>query len=303
MSFFAVFEKMLMILLMIGLGALSEHLGYLDGDMDQKLSKLLLNFTMPAMILGSVLEGETGDSSEVIQSVLLVSVIFYGLSFLLALVVPKLLGGTAAQKGAWRYSLVFSNIGFIGYPVAQAIYGPGALFYAALLGLPFNLLSYSMGPLMLAGRGRFSWKQICSPCVLASVAALIFALSGIRLPSVLGESLNFVGSVTIPLSLLLVGSLLAGLPAGRVLASPRIWALSAIRLLLMPVLLVFCLRFVPVEPMIAGIAISQMGMPVAVNGTLLAMEYGGDTEALAQATFLTTVLSTITIPLIVAIFL
>ena len=57
--------------------------------------------------------------------------------------VPHLLGGTVKQQCVWRYSLIFSNMAFIGYPVSVALFGQEALFYAVILVLPFNLLSYS----------------------------------------------------------------------------------------------------------------------------------------------------------------
>ena len=118
-----------------------------------------------------------------------------------------------------------------------------------------------------------------------------------------GEALEFVGSVTVPLSLMCVGSLLAGLPLGRMLASPRLWALSAIRLLVMPAVLCPALRALGTEPMILGIAVTQMAMPVAVNGSLLCMEYGGDAECMAQITFVSTLASIVTIPLVAAVLL
>ena len=96
--------------------------------------------------------------------------VFYLLEAVFALVVPRFLPGTQGQKGVWRYALAFPNVGFIGYPVAVALFGDGALFYAAILALPFNLLSYSLGPLLLAGAARFRWQgppasagSSCSP--------------------------------------------------------------------------------------------------------------------------------------------
>ena len=95
---------------------------------------------------------------------------------------------------------------------------------------------------------------------------------------VFGEMLDFVGDITVPLSLLVVGSLLAGMSAGQVLRSPKLWLLTAIRLLLLPVALCLVLRALGIDSLVLGIAVTQMAMPVAVNGTLLSMEYGGDTE-------------------------
>ena len=303
MNFFDVLAEMLVILFAIAAGYAANHLGYLGGETDQKLSKLILNITMPAMIVAAVITGEELPEISVILSILEVGVVFYVLEFAFVLTVPKLLPGTAGQKGVYRYTLAFPNVGFIGYPVAVALYGEGALFYAAILALPFNLLSYSLGPLMLAGAGRFRWRQLLSPCIVASVLGLVLALTRLRPPAMVGEMLDFVGSITVPLSLLVVGSLLAHMSPGKVLRSPKLWVLSVLRLLVMPAFLCLVLRGMHIEAMVLGIAVSQMGMPVAVNGTLLSMEYGGDTEAMAQVTFLTTLGAIVTIPVLAAVLL
>nr|WP_326214618.1 AEC family transporter [uncultured Oscillibacter sp.] len=303
MNFFDVLAEMLVILFAIAAGYGANRLGYLGGETDQKLSKLILNITMPAMIVAAVITGEELPEISVILSILEVGVVFYVLEFAFVLTVPKLLPGTAGQKGVYRYTLAFPNVGFIGYPVAVALYGEGALFYAAILALPFNLLSYSLGPLMLAGAGRFRWRQLLSPCIVASVLGLVLALTRLRPPAMVGEMLDFVGSITVPLSLLVVGSLLAHMSPGKVLRSPKLWVLSVLRLLVMPALLCLVLRGMHIEAMVLGIAVSQMGMPVAVNGTLLSMEYGGDTEAMAQVTFLTTLGAIVTIPVLAAVLL
>lgn len=303
MNFFDVLAEMLVILFAIAAGYAANHLGYLGGETDQKISKLILNITMPAMIVAAVITGEELPEISVILSILEVGVVFYVLEFALVLTVPRLLPGTAGQKGVYRYTLAFPNVGFIGYPVAVALYGDGALFYAAILALPFNLLSYSLGPLMLAGAARFRWRQLLSPCIVASVLGLVLALTRLRPPAIVGEMLDFVGDITVPLSLLVVGSLLAHMSPGKVLRSPKLWVLSVLRLLVMPALLCLVLRGMHIEAMVLGIAVSQMGMPVAVNGTLLSMEYGGDTEAMAQVTFLTTLGAIITIPVLAAVLL
>ena len=294
MNFWDVFGEMLVILFAIAAGYAANRLGYLGGETDQKVSKLLLNITMPAMIVAAVITGEELPGLGTILSLL---------EAVFALVVPRFLPGTQGQKGVWRYALAFPNVGFIGYPVAVALFGDGALFYAAILALPFNLLSYSLGPLLLAGAARFRWKQLFTPCIVASVLGLVLALTRLRPPALVGEMLDFVGDITVPLSLLVVGSLLAGMSAGQVLRSPKLWLLTAIRLLLLPVALCLVLRALGIDSLVLGIAVTQMAMPVAVNGTLLSMEYGGDTECMAQITFLTTAASIVTIPIVAVLLL
>ena len=273
MNFWDVFGEMLVILFAIAAGYGANRLGYLGGEIDQKVSKLLLNITMPAMIVAAVITGEELPGLGTILSILEVGVVFYLLEAVFALVVPRFLPGTQGQKGVWRYALAFPNVGFIGYPVAVALFGDGALFYAAILALPFNLLSYSLGPLLLAGAARFHWKQLFTPCIVASVLGLVLALTRLRPPALIGEMLDFIGSMT------------------------------AIRLLVLPVALCLVLRLMGIDSLVLGIAVSQMAMPVAVNGTLLSMEYGGDTECMAQITFLTTAASILTIPIVAVLLL
>lgn len=294
---------MLVILFAIACGYAANRLGILGGETDRKISKLLLNISLPAMILGSVCTGEALPEISVVLGMLRVALVFYGLELVFVSIVPRLLGGTPEQQGVWRFTLVFSNIAFIGYPVVVTLFGPEALFYAVILALPFNLVVFTLGPLMLAGAKRFSLRQMFSPGVAAALLALVLALARLRPPAVVGEALEFVGSASVPLSLLCVGSLLAGLSLGRLLASPRLWILTAVRLLVMPLALFPILRALGTAPLLLGIAVTEMGMPTAINGCLLCMEYGGDAECMAQITFLSTLASIITIPIVAALLL
>lgn len=290
-----------MLLFAIAAGFLANRMGILGGGTDKKISRLLLAITLPSMILGSVCTGEALPEAGVVLGTLGVAAVFYLLEFAFVLAAPPLLGGTPGQKGVWRYTLAFPNVAFIGYPVVSALFGPEALFYAVILVLPFNLMTFTLGPLMLTGAKRFSLRQMFSPCVAASILALVLALGRLRPPAMIGEALEFVGGVTVPLSLLFVGSLLAGLPLGRMLASPRLWILTAVRLLALPSVLCFLLRWMGTDPLILGVAVIQMAMPAAVNGSLLCMEYGGDAECMAQITFVSTLASIVTIPILAAV--
>ena len=303
MSFFSTLCEMLVILFAMAVGFLAHRLGYFNSETDQRLSKVVLNITMPAMIVAAVITGDILPELAEVLAVLKVAAVFYLLEMVFALATPRLLGGTPGQKGVWRFGLVFGNIVFIGYPVATALFGPGALFYAVILAMPFNLLSYTLGPLMLVGAKRFQWKQLLTPCTAAAVLGLFFALTRLRPPALVGECLAFVGNVTVPLSLLVVGSLLAGFPVGQVFKSPRLWCFSVLRLLVLPGVLYAVLQALGTEPLLLGITVIEMAMPVAVNGSMLCLEYGGDQECMAQATLLTTAASIITIPLVTSLLL
>jgi len=127
--------------------------------------------------------------------------------------------------------------------------------------------------------------------------------TGWRPPQMVGEMMDMVGDIAIPLSLLVLGSMLAGMSVRSVLTSWRLWALSFIRLLAEPAALSLVLGLMGVDPLILGVAVAQMAMPAAVNGSMLCLEHGGDTEAMAQSIFLSTVLAIVTIPVAAALFM
>jgi len=224
--------------------------------------------------------------------------VYYVAVMAVVLIVPPMLGGTDRQKGVWRFSLFFTNAIFIGYSVLDAMFGQWAVFYAVMLTLPVNALSFSIGPLMLGGRQRFSWRSLCTPSFISSVLSLVIVLTGIRVPAMAGEVLGFVGDMTAPLSLLVLGSVLAGMPLGKVFVMPRIWVLSAFRLVIMPAQLLMFLRPLGLDPVVLSVGVIIMATPAAVNGFMISMEYGGDSECMAQSIFLSTLFSVVTIPLV-----
>lgn len=303
MNFFDTLSEMLVILFAIACGYAANRLGILGGGTDKKISKLLLDITLPALILGGVCTGDELPERSVVLGMLGVAAVFYLLELAFTLAIPPLLGGTPGQKGVWRFTLVFANIAFIGYPVTVALLGPEALFYAVILAIPFNLMSFTLGPLLLTEAKRFSLRQMFSPCTVAALAALVLTLTRLRPPAVIGEAVEFVGDVTVPLSLMFVGSLLAGLPLKSIFGAPRLWLLTVVRLLVMPAALAPILRALGISQLLLSVAVIEMGMPAAVNGSLICMEYGGDADCMAQLTLVSTLASILTIPIVAALLL
>jgi hypothetical protein len=297
MNFFDVLGEMLVILFAIVAGFVSKRLGYLGGETDQKLSKLLLNVTMPAMILASVLTGDELPEVGVILSVLEVGAVFYALSFAVALAVPRFLPGTPAQKGVWRTPSP-SPMWAYRLPVAVALFGRG--LFTPLSWRCRSMCSLQPGPLMLAGMARFRWEADAQP--------LHRGLSG--RPEIGPERLRprrWRGDAGLRGLLHRALSCWWWAPSGGYTGGPGVSLAKCgcVRpaLLVLPVVLWAILRTMGTDDLVLGIAVTQIAMPVAVNGTLLSMEYGGDTTSMAQITFLTTLGSILTIPLLAALLL
>jgi predicted permease len=154
MNISAVITRMTVLFLILAVGFIGNKAKVLTSGSNRLLSALILNITMPCTILGSVMNGAvTATGSEALMFIVF-ALAYFALSFLIAWPLPRLCGkkGAQADDGILRFLVIFGNVGFMGYPVIQSIYGDGALFYVTLFNIPFNLLLFSVGILLVSGK-------------------------------------------------------------------------------------------------------------------------------------------------------
>ena len=101
--------------------------------------------------------------------------------------------------------ILFTNAGFMGLPAIQAILGDQAMLYGALFLLPLNCLMYGYGE-SLFRKGGFSFKKFMNGPMIASIVALILCIFSIKLPYVLAQTCTYIGNVTTPLSMMVIGA-------------------------------------------------------------------------------------------------
>lgn len=290
----------------IGYGAKKAR--YMTSEFDATFSRLILNVAIPGLILGSVLTADELPSRAEILEAFVISCLSYFVVFALAYLAVFLLRVPKGTRGVFRFMLCFGNVGFIGFPVLSTIFGQRALIYATIFNLPFNLLVFTVGAWFLAKDScagkpvKITWRTFLSPAIVSCIIAIILALLGIHEAPVLGDIFSTLGSLTTPGALLVIGSSLANMPVRQLVGTPRLWAVTFLRLLVIPLVIWGIFHFFVDDPLMLGSIMIISGMPVASNGTMLCYQYGGDAHKLAQGTFLTTALSLVSIPLLMAFY-
>ena len=303
----SIFTQMVVLFLIIGTGYGCKKFKLTNAAFDKGLSNLVLSVTLPAMILGSVLNSEELPSRTEVVSAFLFSCVAYLLMIFVAIGIAALMRTPKNVRGVYRFMMVFGNVGFLGFPVVSSIWGSDALIYAAIFNLPFNFACFTVGAWFIvsdaesAKMEKVTWRTFCTPTILSCALAMVLALLRVHNVPVLGGALEELGSMTTPAALLVIGSQLANLPVRDLLGTPRIWAASLVRLLVMPSLNWFVLHFIVSDPLILGILVVTTAMPVANVGTMLCQKYDADTPTVLRGTFLTTLLSIFTIPVLVLI--
>ena len=300
-------QVMLTLFAIVVVGYVAGKKEYMGGTFDKRLSKLVIDITCPALILSSAMTGELPDRRYILP-LLGISTLTYILLTGVALWMPRLLTKKKADEGAIGFALMFGNVGFMGYPIVASIFGHEAIFYAAVLNVVNTFTVFTIGTILITGKTvdgpKFQKKVLWStPMISAYLTMLIVALRIEGIPTWISQPLSMIGNITVPAALLIIGSSMSQLPLRALLGTPSIYATTLMRLVVLPVALYFLMRLLGFSDFVVGINTLVIAMPVATYGTILCLRHGKDTTLITEVTFITTLLSMLTIPLLVTFLL
>jgi len=290
---------------MLFLGYTARKTGVIDQHTTKGLSALLIKVTLPALIFTSMQkEFSTGLLRE---SIIITALSFgvYGIYFIIALFAGKVLRCDSKDTGVYQFAILFSNVGFMGFPVLSSVFGNESIFYAAMFNIPFHFFVFTLGVyLMTRGHSedaRFDWRLLFSPGIVMTITGFVFFIFRFKLPSVIYDPMKFTGDITIPLSMITVGSMLTEVHHKELVAGWRVYFISFMRLAVLPLIVFFFVRLFTDNAMMITVPVVIAAMPVAVNAPLIAHEYKGNALLASRLMFLSTLLSLITLPVVLMI--
>ena len=189
----------------------------------------------------------------------------------------------------------------MGYPVLAAAFGNEAVFLTSIFNMPFNLVAFSYGIYLLAKENKdgtgFDAKKLINPGVISAILAIVIYGAGIRFPKVIVDGTGMIGDITTPISMLVLGISLAQVPVRELFNEIRIYPMTVIRLIILPLITFLVLSIFTNDAMLLGIATMTAAMPVASMSVMLTNQYGGNEKLAAVGVFISTVCSVATIPL------
>lgn len=302
MDFNSIINQILVLFIVLFLGYFIRKRNIIDEHSSKKISSLVVNVTAPFLIIGSMTR-KTNLGSKEILGILSISVIVYICMFLMTFIVPKLLRVEKNNLGVYKFMIMFSNVGFMGFPVVSSIFGQEAIFYASIYNLPFYGLVYTLGIYFVSmnnkDRMKFQFKKMLNPGVCAVLIGLFIFSFKLTLPYAVTETIKMMGGLTTPLSMIVIGSSLANVQIKNIFSNVRLYIYSFLKLFVFPVIIFIIIRNFGFNEIMTGVPVIIMGMPVAANAVILSKEYGGNDNLAAEGVFISTMLSIITIPLLV----
>ena len=297
-------EVMVVLFIIVILGYVACKLGYMDDKFDKKLSSIVVDITCPLLVLSSVMGDELPDRTLILP-LLGVGFLTYILLLVFGFWVPRLITKNHDDQGMIVFALMFANVGFIGYPIVSSIFGPHAVFYAALLNMPNTFFIFTAGVMLIKGEyslKQFNPKVLVSPAMLGAFLAAIIVALGIHTPDIIARPVTMVGNITVPAALMIIGSSMAKLPIREIIGSPKVYITALLRLTIVPLSIYFLFKACGVSDLVNNINTVVIAMPVASFGTMFCLKYGRNPSLITETTFITTLGSIITIPLITLLF-
>lgn len=293
----------LFLLLVTGYIAYKTHVTN-DGAI-RNLTSLVLNVSLPAQILVSFLSNRGKVSNLTLLEVTGISLFCYLVYFLVAAVFLAVTRAPKKQWGTYTFMLIFGNVGFMGYPVIQAVFGIEAMIYAVIFNVIFSFVVYSLGIVLIGGKkaGKFNPRLLINTPMVVAVISLGLFFTSVPLPEYLTDALNYLGNLTTPLAMMILGGTIAKMKLKELFDDWRVYVFTVFRLVLMPIAVLVAMNLLHEQQyLIRGTAVVLAATPVATNATMLAIQYDGDVQLISKGIFFSTVLSVVSIP-IVAMFL
>lgn len=296
-SFNKMLNAQMLLLVYMAVGMYCMKQGMIDQHTKKKLVDIILKITLPCMIFNSFNKPLTPDVLLKAAMILFVAFCISILSFLLGKVIYNRY--PAEKKSILQYATLVNNSGFLGMPLVASVYGADGLLDASIFIIPNRIFMWTAG---LAVFTTSDFKTKCkniflNPCIIMVFLGLIRRMFGIPFPQFLDTAIGNIGAITSPLSMMIIGTMMIGVPWKKLL-EPSIFYLSFVRLIALPLVALAILKCLNVDSMLAGLSLILTGMPAGSTTALLAAKYGADEDYASRCIVTTTLLSLITVPVL-----
>lgn len=293
--------KLFIFVVFMVMGYVFVKIKYVSPGFAADMSKLVINFFMCATIINSVLGVESALSLGKLAGILAVDCMAILVCYAIAIISARLLPIENEKKPQFELLVAVMNNMFIALPVIDQLFGSEAVFYCSLSNIPFNLLVYSYGVYRLKSGGKSSirFKDMLSTPIIATFVSLLLFIFHVKLPPLLVNLITTTSSVTMPLSMIVIGCSLGSVSLISSFTDWRMYLVGLLKLIICPLAVWLIAGLMTDNYVLRMTAMIIASAPSGIIVTVLSIQYGRDPVFSSQGILLTTVLSMFTIPMMV----
>lgn len=287
------------LLIFIAIGYILGHFNIVDKSHSKILSVILVYFVSPCTSIKSLSTGFTVEYIKNYYPMILVSIALLLLFIFIAFFLSKLFTKNRYERNVYHYSLTVPNYGYMGYALAEGIFGAQGLLNMVVFCLFIGVYISSVAYVMLTNQ-KFSFKLFLKPVFMGLIIGIFFGLTQIPMPTIVTDVVNTAAACLSPLAMLLTGIVISEFKFKDLIMDKNAYIVSVLRLLVIPLIVLLMLK--PFfKPDIVTTAVLYHALPCGLNTIVYAKSANENYILGAKFAVVSNVLSLITLPLILAI--
>jgi len=300
-NFITVFLQVVSLFLMMSFGFFGQRFKMITEQGSQVITDITMFFVTPCLIINSFIREFDSAKLKELFIVLVAAILIHAASILLVNIIFK--GNKNAVNCVLRFGIVFSNVGYMGIPLQEAVLGDDGVFFGAAYVAVFQLVLWSYGIVCMSGDRKYlsAKRLIINPGIIGTVIGLIVFVTSLQIPYVFRNVISCMASLNTPLAMIVVGFFLAKSDILAAFRAKRTYIAAAFRLIVIPLLTLGALYIVGLKGTVSLSIIISSSAPIAAATSMFASKFKKDTACASNLVAITTVLSIITMPFIVAL--
>lgn len=300
-NFISVFEQVLILFALMAFGYIFNKTKKLTKEACAYISDIVVTFVAPCVIIKSFIRSYEPEMLKM----LFVALGLSGLLHIMMAVVSRLVLKDSDEKKrrVKNFASIFSNAGFIGLPLQQQILGGDGVFYGAAYIVMFNIIVWSYGVADMSGdRSAVTFKKLMvSPGIIGVVIGVICFVFSYKPPVVIYTVIDYVAAINVPLPMFVIGYYLADVDLLNAFRDKSLYLCMTLRLLVYPILAIVMLKLLNIDSTLAMSLVIAVSAPVGAMTSMFSEKFGADTELSVKLVSISTLISVITMPIMVAI--
>ncbi len=297
--------QVIVLFVLMGFGFVGNKTKLINNAGSKVMSDIVLYFVTPCLIINSFSNMKCDD--EHLKGLIVCFIAFFAIMAATIVLVHIIFRGKNEKKmRVLRFGLVFSNVGYMGIPLQEAVLGQEGVFYGAVCVGVFNLLVWTYGVICSSGslKTMSVKKLILNPGLIAVAIGLMVFLFSVPIKEYaepVAVTLSYMANLNTPVAMMVIGFNLANSDVLASLKSASTYVMAFLRLIAVPTVSLFVLLLCGIRGDILVSLVIAASAPVAAVTTVFAIKYENDINTSVNLVAFTTLLSIITMPTIVAL--
>lgn len=289
---------------MMLIGFVCAKLGVTGSAFNKSASPVVMNVFLSFTVFNAIMKSSMELSFLKIAQISAYQFLIFIVAVAAGYIVAALFGLKGDEFRIALFTSLLPNTVFVAFPVVSAIYGNTGLFYASITNIPFNIVAFTVGIVIISGdRRSMNVKSMLSAPLVTTVLSLLILFIGIPVPEFILKLSSTMSNGTVPMSMLVIGTSLAAVPVKRALSDWKVYVISFVRLMLVPTLTFFVMKALCSDPVIIGTMVILSSAPAAILLNIFAINFSRDEDFASKTVFISTVFSAFTMPLIISLWL